>query len=180
MKIFIPFLLLCLVATQLSAQISRGTIMLGGTAGVNNASADGNSYTTIDVDPLFGYFLGDRFALGASVNLSVFLGEDVTSTSFGFNPFARYYFNTSGTALLFGQAHVGYQNFGENEFGDDLSALNYGLGVGVDFFLNDHVAIEGVLGYRRQQNTDDSDDALNHIGLNFGVAAFIGGGGGNR
>lgn len=87
--------------------------------------------------------------------------------------FARVYFNDSGISRFFGQLDVGTQI-------PDLEEIDYGisfvggLGIGADFFLNENVAIEALLGYHRIQDFE-AEAGVNVIGLNFGVGAFIGG-----
>ncbi len=169
------FLLLSVTSiTTLSAQIQKGTILLGGSLGFNNTNQDGENLTTINISPSAGFFLSNRFAVGSSLNLSLTANDGFSASTIGLGPFARYYFNNSGPARFFGQANVGFQAvfLGDN---DGIGLLTSGLGIGADFFLNDHVSIVGLLGYQRVQSSR-SEFNYGNIGLNFGIAAFIGGG----
>lgn len=175
MKNLFTFLLAIASVTMLSAQIQKGSVLLGGTVGFNNISVDGNSVTVVNISPSAGFFLNNRFAIGSSLDFSLLFNDGGSnSTTLGLVPFARYYFNGAGKARIFGQADAGFQvDFSDGSSGDPLGV--FGLSIGADFFLNDYVAIEATLGYQRQQDFQ-AEAGLNNIGLNIGVSAFIGGG----
>jgi outer membrane protein len=178
-NIFTLFLLLASLGS-LSAQIEKGNWFLGGTAGINNInSGEGSLGVTIfSVTPMTGYMLSNRFGVGANLDFTFFRyeGGDYNG-SLALSPFARYYFNGSGKARFFGQAHVGIQTNLEKGADNNLSTLGYGLAVGLDYFLNDHIAIEGSLGYQleRYLETELSPaiDGFNTFSTNIGVIAFF-------
>lgn len=172
MKNTIIFLFLVALTTTLNAQIQKGSALLGGTVGINNISEEGSNGTVINVSPNVGFFLSNRFVLGFGLDFKHDTEEEVTSLAL--LPFARVYFSGSGMSRFFAQLDVGTEirDFDELEGAPPLSA---GLGIGANFFLNDNVAIEALLGYRRVQDFE-ADFGVNIIGLNFGVSAFIGGG----
>ena len=174
MKRICTLLIILTFAASLSAQIQKGTVLLGGTVGFNNISEEGEGITSVNLSPSAGFFLSNRFAIGSSLDFNLVADDGETSASFGLTPFVRYYFNDSGPARFFGQSKVGFQ-IGNTDFSDVSTAWVFGVGIGADFFLNDNVAIEGFLGYQRFQYFE-YEVGLNNIGLNFGVAAFIGGG----
>ena len=157
------------------AQTEKGRFLIGGTAGFNNRSINGNGITTFNLSPNVGYFIIDNLAIGAQLQLTVRSGEGDFNdeTSFGFTPFVRYYFADAGPARFFGQGRIG---FGSTKFANNAdSYFTFGLGAGVDFFLNDNVALEAFLGYVNQK-FQEANDPINQFGLNIGVQAFIGGG----
>ncbi|GAB4496477.1 MAG: hypothetical protein OHK0019_28220 [Saprospiraceae bacterium] len=174
MKNALILLLLMALASSLDAQIQKGSVLLGGTVGVNNISEEGSNGTIINVSPQVGFFLSKRFALGTGLDFKFQTGDVVDEvTSLALLPFARVYFSDSGMSRFFAQLDIGVEirDFDELEGAPPLAA---GLGIGADFFLNDNVAIETLLGYRRVQDFE-ADFGANVIGLNFGVVAFIGG-----
>ena len=177
MKNIFTFLILLVSMTSLSAQIQKGTVLLGGTVAFQNISVEGSGVTIVNLAPTAGFFLSDRFALGASLGMSLLVNNGGNFTSFGLAPYARYYFNGSGKARFFGEASIGISSDKSEGF-DALNTLQLGLALGADFFLNDNVAIEGSLGYVRSNylETDSpvASSGINTIGLNFGVIAFIG------
>ena len=171
MKNLFPLLIFLAFTTGLSAQIQKGSVLLGGTVGFTNISEDGDSYTQLSLAPTVGFFLSDRFALGGKLQFDLLAVDDATASTLGLAPFGRYYFNGSGMSRFFGQVDVGFLA-GLGDTSDENQFL-FGAGVGVDFLLKESVAIEAGLGYHRYQYTD-GDFGYNNIGLNFGIVAFIG------
>lgn len=173
MKLFLQLLIFVLTTTTISAQITKGSVLIGGTVGFNTLSEDGTSATVVNISPTAGFFLSEQFVLGSALGFTLQASEGSTVTTIGLIPFARYYFSNAGNARFFGQFNVGFQNTNSSEFDVDGTSVVIGLGIGADFFLNDHVAIEGSLGYQRLQYPK-YEVGVNNIGLNFGIAAFIG------
>jgi hypothetical protein len=69
----------------------------------------------------------------------------------------------------FGYAKSKFDDGNGFESSSDGTALL--VGPGVSFFLNKHVAIEGILGYNKQFGDLDASK----LGLRFGVQAYLGG-----
>ncbi len=172
-KLTLLFLGLC-CSLALTAQIHKGVVLLGGTVGFNNVSSDGVSYGILNFSPSAAFFVGDRTAVGGSVNIVTTTGDLDGQTNLGISPLVRYYFNGSGTSRFFGQINLGLQSSKSEGF-DATTSYLFGAGVGADFFLNDRVAIEALLNYQRVEATEGGG-GYNGLGINFGVAAFIGGG----
>jgi len=169
MKLFFALVFLAL-STGLSAQIQKGSILLGGTGSFQNASYDYGSVFTINLAPSAGFFLSNRFVLGSSLNFKAEIEDGDAITSIGLRPFGRYYLNGGGKARFFGQADLGYEAYLED--GGQSSGALFGLGIGVDIFLNEHIGVEGLLGYQHVEYPE-YDYGTNNIGLNIGIAAFI-------
>lgn len=150
--------------------------MIGGTAGFNNTNFGNDvKVTDINLSPNLGYFIIDNLAVGAGVGLNSSTSEKLGDvSSFALTPFARYYFLGSGDVRLFGQGRFG---FGSQKVGDldAQSFTTWGLGAGLNYFLNNNVALEALLGYDSRKVKDAANPA-NGFGLNIGVQAFIGGG----
>lgn len=144
-------------------------MMIGGTAGFS--SSDGT--TEISVAPSLGFFIIDQLAIGGQIafaSTSSDLGGD--ATAFGVGPMVRYYFNGEGKARFFAQGMFQWSSL---KFGDAdaVTGTAFGGGAGVSIFLNDHVAIDGLVGYT--SSSFGEGDAVGSFGINFGVQAFIGG-----
>lgn len=165
-------LLLC--AGAAFAQPVQGSVLIGGTAGFNSTSFDEDNFTTVHLNPVLGFFITDQLAVGASATLT-FFGGDADGSTFGIGPFIRYYFNNSGDARFFGQAGIEYTSTDPGEPFDSFSTFGFNVGAGVDWFLNPNVALEAVLAFGSAKE-EDADESVTNIGLNIGVAAFIGGG----
>lgn len=155
------------------AQTESGHLMLGGTAGFDIQFEDEHNVTSIDVQPQLGFFILNNLAVGAGLTLAnQKQGDDFSSNSFGIMPFGRYYLG-SGNTRIFLQAHFGYISAKTEFFGDETTAsgTQIGGGPGVAFFLNNHVAIEGLLAYDIFGGDLDGEN----LGLRIGVQAYLGG-----
>lgn len=140
------------------AQVSRGTILAGGNAGLQIFSRDGNSDVVLQINPTLGFFVNDALAIGANLNL-IFTDN---LTQFGFGPLARYYF----TPNVFGQAGFGFTSLKLGNFDADTSLYgNFGLGYSI--FLNQNVALEPLLVF-------NFAEAQNVYGINLGFQVFLG------
>ncbi|MCB9267241.1 MAG: hypothetical protein H6558_19625 [Lewinellaceae bacterium] len=159
---------------NLSAQIQKGSVLLGGVVGINDFNEYGSNTIVFNLNPKLGFFLSDRFALGGGLDFAL-TASDVSDSqgSLGLNIFTRPYFNKSGMSRFFAQLDVGAQAPYLDDAQPDIYVAG-GLHLGADFFLNEYVAIEGLLGYRRLHNFE-FDAGINLIGLSFGVVGFIGG-----
>lgn len=160
------------LASFLFAQTGKGGVLLGGSASFDVQFEDPENATTFDFSPDLGFFVIDNLALGATVTLQTTKQGDVSVNAFGIAPFARYYFGSSSTKF-FAHAQVGYLSSKSDFFGDEftIKGSQINIGPGVALFLNDHVAIEGILAYNKLGGDFDVDG----IGFRFGVQAYLGG-----
>lgn len=168
-------LIFCFLLTgfQAWAQPHKGSILIGGNAGFTSTNFSGDfNVTVFSLSPLAGFFVSDRVAVGGSVGVS-FFGGDAEGSSVRLSPLVRYYFNGSGSTRFFGQGNVNWQNTNPGGNLDSESAFGFGLGVGLDYFFNEHVALEAVLGYDSLKGEDD-EEATGTFGVTVGVSAFIG------
>lgn len=174
MKINRLLLLTCFLFAgfQAWAQPHQGSVLLGGTAGFSSTSQDNISITIFSFAPKAGFFITDRFALGGEVNLT-FYGGDGSGSLVSLSPLVRYYFNGEGATRFFGQGSITWQNIKPGGGFDGQSAFGFGAGVGMDYFFNEHVALEAIVGYNSLKGENDGG-AVNTFGIQLGVAAFIG------
>lgn len=172
-------LLACLWSTAAMAQISQGTILAGGSFGINfgkeYSEVRSNNvlvrteqkFTEVNFNPSIGMFVSDEIALGLAMDIFTRSVEgDHQYTNVGVGPFARFYLPMS----LFFEGYVGYasQKSGDNTV---YNGLGYSLGAGFAFFVNNHVAIEPALRFRGYalSNADDKDIKQGRSGLLIGI-----------
>ncbi len=170
----LPAFFLLFTAATAWSQTSKGNMFIGGTAGFSmERMGDNDAVTTISLAPSAAYFVVDRLALGGQFELVSAFNDEATVTAFGIQPLVRYYFNGSGVVQPFGQAKFNWSTI-KVEGLDAEPGIGYGLGVGADFFLNEHVAFEAIVGYDSFK-FDSADDRSSKFGFTLGVVAFIGG-----
>lgn len=169
-----------LLAAPVMAQTQQGSVLIGGTAGLSSSKTGDLTVTNFNLHPMASFFVFDRLAIGGALGVGrsrATSGDTAfTTTTFSVLPTMRYYFNGRGSIRSFGQGAFRYSYTRHRDpFGPHFShGTGWGGGVGVDFFLNDHVAIEGVFGYDHFR-LRGGGDATGTLGLSFGVSAFVGG-----
>ena len=183
----------CFVASVSIAQTQQGSFIAGGNISLSfkNQEFD-NGSTTIDVGsqndiavrPTFAYFIKDGLAVGAMINISrsKFESDDGqfedTDNIFSIGPMVRYYHDSG----LFGHAYFGFgsanssSTSGGSEFETDRGLTDWMVGPGYAIFLNESVAVEGLLTYGATTITNnDSDPETKEIlkGIMFSVGFTI-------
>jgi len=152
---------------------------------INNI--DNNEKTTVlkySLNPKVGYFIKNRLGIGAGLEFSSSpysneFGEAARESRLVFGPFARYYVQY-GTLIPFAEASVGfgYQNdigfYLDGTSKTEHSVFNSSLGVGLDFFLNEKIAIEAMLKYYYEKQKPSYDGATGSGHAISGVVAFFG------
>jgi len=147
------------VAFAASAQISQGTILLGGSSnlGFTSNNEDAGDDSQFDLSVQGGYFVIENLAIGATIGYSKWSEADDATITIG--PMARYYFN----GKIFAGAGFAVQKTG------DFSGSVIPLQVGYAAFLNDAVAIEPSLNY----SVYGGDYEGSSFGLNVGISVYL-------
>lgn len=161
--------------TDQGGWLLSGASDLGFTSGKqNNDQEDSQSNFGLDVQG--GYFVMDNLAAGLMIGFNSTSMGDASSSNFGVGPFVRYY----APFKLFGQLSYKFGS-SKTDNGTSNSTLktgDFGIGVGYALFLNDHVAIEPMLGYHLTSLKADVDGAESvsggQFGINIGVAVYLG------
>jgi outer membrane protein len=197
MKKIITSILTCFIISGAYAQFEQGTMLIGGDfqlSSITDKNKSGNTTvtngktTTFSLAPQFGYFVIDNLAVGGNLDLTLskFKSDDdngvtSTTTQITIGPFARYYFEPGifvqgalGVGSAKGKSTIGSVS-NESTFG----VTNYSLAAGYAYFLNDHVAVEPMVGYLSTIYTEkDSDpkqkDINSGLFLSVGFQIYLG------
>lgn len=177
MKKVMLFTLLSAISFAGFSQTSKGTWLVGGTAGFTSSKYGSAKYTSVDFSPNAGYFVIENLALGLNVQIgseTSNLGggaSDVKTSSTYFGPNVRYYFTSLGkNAKLFGN---GTFVFGNEKAGSvSTSSTAWGLSAGPAFFLNKNVALEIAVGYSSAK-VKDANESMNSFGLKAGFQIHL-------
>lgn len=139
---------LILFFSMTSAQTSKGLWMVGGNLGFNHYE-DRSSF---NITPNGGYLFSDHFGAGIALNLSGTYSEYGSGFSTAFIPFGKYYFGSGKTqqflSVSAGYDYRSYKNENPN-FSSDSSYWQFigYVAAGVSHFLNENVAIQGLIRY---------------------------------
>lgn len=181
MKSFLIIFSILLFTFSATAQLSKGTWLLGGSGSFYSYNEDYSTptynntakYTSIDFSASLGYFLINKLGAGLRPSFSSFKGK-VTSAGGGITnshkvaigPFVRYYFlNTDKQFNLL--ADLSYQ-FGINQ---RLGALHsqgknntFSIMGGTEIFFNSTAGMEILLGYNQKilSIENSPDEFINH------------------
>jgi outer membrane autotransporter barrel domain len=168
------------------SQFTKGRILTGGSisfsAGktkLNGTTANQSTY--FQLAPNAGCFVIDRLAIGAGIGLglSKYKSESLnpifesSSTSFELSPFVRYYLSQG----IFFQAEFGFGNMRNKSTQGTVTSKNtskfgaLSLGAGYAYFINDNIAVEPFLGYRRSDT--DLGPINSSIFLNVGFQIYL-------
>lgn len=168
------------------AQISKGTWLIdGNVSAFMGISDDVNDYN-FSAAPKIGYFLNDRLLIGTSAGFTKSFSESespgfdfkFTSNSYNISPFIRYYFPVKNYDVL--------QYFLQTEFDAAFSQINtftnniesidknndyiLSFGGGLNYFIHQNIALEGILQYRSSFSEDNNQ---HHIIYNIGLQFFL-------
>ncbi len=160
------------------SQTSKGTWLVGGTAGFTSSKYGDAKLSKIDFSPSAGYFVMNNLAVGLEVqvgseksNSGVAGAADYTTSSTFFGPNVRYYFTSLGkNAKLFGSGAFAFGN--SKDGSDKVNATAWGLSAGPAFFLNKNVALEVTVGYSSAKVKDDTN-STNSFGIQAGFQIHL-------
>lgn len=185
-KLLLLVLSVFLVSSISFAQVGKGSKYVNASSSLSFSSMktkighpEGDyEYTDIEfsIEPSVGYFIMDGLAIGISglYESSKYKHDDYESdpyVRYGLAVFGKYYFG-QGSIKPFGKAEVGLigSSEGEEDYDKD-SGMLFGAGVGVAYFLNEFVAIEGGLDYNMYnlKNKEESNYTQKTSGIQFKV-----------
>jgi len=174
-NLLIVFAFFILGVFSAAAQTDRGRLLAGGSVNFNVPTGDGDNVrqSRLEATPSIGFFVADNVALGFGLPISSNRYEDSRqryirrSSSFAFAPFGRYYFGAANIKPFL-EARFGIQRFrtvetGRSEMTDN--ALFVGMGGGIAFFLNEHVALEPKLTYDAYSRNNTSSSFNFNLGF---------------
>ena len=159
MKTKLTFILF-LISNLSFAQIHKGSWMIGGSGDLRSFTSSSNLSSSGSIQPQIGYFLSDGILLGTTIGYSIENNtfRDFNNTfksknrAFLLIPFLRYYPSPPSNPwflqldLEYNTRHNVLQTTdSNNNIGKRLEA---NFGAGMNWFLTDNIALEGLLRYR--------------------------------
>jgi hypothetical protein len=156
MKKLLIILFVIFIAGSASAQINKGTVLVGASSNLsfNSVKPDGgDSYSIFDLGLKGGYFVADNVTVG--LNLGYQKLDDFTFSTFGL--FGRYYYQ----GKFFGGA-----GFNVIKYENQDSQTSIPFEVGYAAFLNKNIAIEPSLNL-------SISDSNNIFGLRVGFSLYL-------
>ncbi len=126
--------------------------------------------TTISLTPAAGYFFLNNFAAGGTLNLSYNKIGDEKRTVIGFGPFARYYFGKKELKPFIASEYIFTSNkFDNPNFSSTVNGADFFIGPGLAAFVNEHIAIETIVGYVNSKVSDVPSDGGVVVRIGFQI-----------
>jgi hypothetical protein len=159
------------------ASFSKGDMWIEG--GISLTTGDtSNDYFA--VTPKVGYFLDNKWAVGADINYSSVSYLPNTSNldksnSFGIGVFARYYFLNLGNFKAFGEAGLGYNNT-KTEYltggSNTYNGIKANIDLGINYFFTPRWAATFTLAEILSYNNASPENGENTSDLTININLF--------
>jgi hypothetical protein len=167
--------IICISLTT-SAQIQRGSIMVGADLANFNLSLDKGGDFSVNIDPKLAIFLRDNLAFGGYLHFGLTTAKGAgESIDYGIGALGRYYFSNSAETVrhsrFFAEVNLGIE--GTNpEAGDNTNGLGLGIGPGWTYFITPSVGLEALLKYNGIVGFG-SRPTSNNLNLNIGFQIYL-------
>lgn len=145
-KLFFTLSIICLTIFGASAQLQKGSTMVGGGIGSMGFQFGSGANFSMNLTPRVGYFIQDNVAIGGKVDLGFHGYKGNHTFDYGLNAFGRYYFGPKEFDTLLKEGRW-FMEAGAGIGGKNGAAVgvNLNVGPGYAYFLNEHVAVEGLV-----------------------------------
>ena len=179
-KFSTTFIALLLLASAANAQTQKDWYIIGShISDINLDLQKGNTGFGLTIDPRVAWFVKDNFAIGAQVVLSLNTSKGFTTFGYGVGPIARYYFKNNALESVnktrwFLDADIGLAGLNTKVTGNEAvntNGLGLGIGPGLAYFINQNIALEGLVKYNYTKGF--GNDGVNTNGINFGIGFQI-------
>lgn len=160
-SILTVLVLLAVISTTTNAQLQKHAKIIGGGVSMNY-TPETHSFIAA-VSTFVQYFVADNFALGGGIGASYFSDRRSDSHAISIYPAARYYFSVESSLNPFVYAGVGYAYYHSGSLSG--SGVGANGGVGLVYFINQHVGVQGVLDYYHGFIEDGFDTFTFGVGL---------------
>lgn len=163
-----------------TAQIQRGYYLIGGNlSNISLGLSNGNPFT-LNITPKVAWFTSDNLAVGGFVDIGLSSANDMTVFNYGVGPLARYYFGSTDVSTtttsarrssrFFVEGTVGLQGVNVSDGGGSTNGLGIGIGPGLAYFVNQNIALEGLLKYTKAFGFgSDGGSSLLQLGIGFQI-----------
>ncbi|MEO5967231.1 MAG: hypothetical protein ABIP68_04285 [Ferruginibacter sp.] len=163
-----------------TAQTQKGWYLIGGN--LSNMSLNfqkGKTAFSFNIEPKVAWFVKDNLAIGGQVLAGINTSNGYTAFNYGIGPLVRFYTANKTTDMkksrIFIESNVGI--FGQNvkvtgSPSTNTNGLGVGIGPGYSYFLNQNVAIEGLLKYNLNVGFGNST-TNNSLSLGIGFQIYL-------
>lgn len=188
-------ILFVVLAACLTIQTTNAQLFVGGNIYVSSSSSkdETNGVTTdnpktfeFGINPRAGFFLSDKLAVGAGIGVNIESENNrqdpevkTSSTTFNFNPFARYYLMNVDKFSVFGEGGVVLglgssksKSGGVTVDGPNIFDFTFYVMPAISYDLTDNFTIEAGIGglfINSYSAKDDNDDKYKESNIDFNL-----------
>ena len=188
MKLFTLLSLSLIITITASSQVKQGQFLVGGSisfTATKSGSASSAYYKTSNlfITPNIGYFIIDKLAAGARLNIASFhqkVGSDnSTTTLITLSPFARYYFLPPAKMvnafidISYNAYKNKYSSF-QSQTSQITRSYGYTITAGPSIFINKHIAIEFTAGNQANIPKGFPDSKTTQFNTGLGLQIHLG------
>lgn len=165
------------VASPVSAQLQKGSVMMGGDIAGLKLGLNSGSNIDFTLNPKAAWFIKDGLAVGAYMMFGINHVDKVgTGISYGIGPLGRYYISDPNIELtrkarFFLEAHVGIEGTNPAS-GSTTNGLGFGVGPGLAYFITPNIALETLVKYNGRAGFG-SEAYTGDISLNIGFQIYF-------
>jgi opacity protein-like surface antigen len=167
--LILPLFFVLFGTASLLGQTQKGSHFVGGQFRLDNLFREGNDLFSIGLSPDYAFFVFNNVALGARADLQYIRSGGDDLFSFIGIPFVRYYIPGQSRTRFYLGAGVGGGIVSIE--GDTRGSFRWDVGPGVNFFVNEHVALEAELYY--EGISREQSDYISSVGLRMGFQVFL-------
>lgn len=149
----------------------RGSLNIGGTAGVSSYKASAGWNTNAFFNPQLQYFVSPGLGIGAALSVHRAWRDAGSFNSYSIGPSVAYYFGRGAQDL---RPYLGAQASFARVDGSNVSTWGYGGSAGLLYMLTESVGLDTALFYRRLEPTGESlSTSQENVGFSVGISAFV-------
>jgi outer membrane protein len=159
-----------------TAQVEKGKWFMAGYGQMNfdigkdktkagSTISENDKYFEFNFNPLMGYFVIEKMPVGLFLDsyFDKYKTDNYESkySQFIIGPFVRYYVLQLDKLFPYAEGRVGIGQYKSKYSDNDTQVETYSsaaLGIGASYFFTNHLALDGVLGYRHYGWSYDSED----------------------
>lgn len=157
MRILLSLLLFLLLADGLHGQFKGYWGIAGGNIGGSYINDQVDNVTDIQLNFFVGKFLSEQFLLGGGLRLGTTIRQNIampkdreSSSETGITVFTRYYIQESERSAIYIKSSFAFSKIFNTKdvvslgsAGEPFDYFRIGSGLGISFFVNDNIAING-------------------------------------
>jgi hypothetical protein len=186
MKIFLLLSASLILANTTMAQLNKGQFLAGGNISFESLKTEGENVvshktTTFYVSPNIGYFILPKFVGGLRLNFNTYKQKypvSYTQRNISLSPFLRYYLlsRTQKFNVLADASYINSKSKSriQNGLAPVERTRGYTISLGPAIFLNEHVALEFLVGYKHTKVKDIGDNKTTRVTTGLGLQIHLG------